>query len=574
MSSLTVLRTLARNTVGDKVRAGRIRNVDWPYGLDAVAALVVALCVVSALLALLSGPLRRGSDLLIATEGGTSTPVGLVWLIAFMVVAALALFTAAAVHGPWWLKILGFLVGAVMIALWGTIGSSGSLLVPSVAGVAVLGLIAFWIVRGRRSFAWWEYPLLLAVYGVPIGLAVAALSSNARDFGFEFTPLLVEQTASVLGILVLPAALVAGAAVAEITVAATAAASRQAGRLGARWVFGALAALVVLRAVQIGLQLADLDPVEEGWLAIGPAIGMAAAFGLVSWLMVRVGRGGRAADDVPVEVLPEEMARVGIPVGVAMVCVLVPVFGFLLGYQILYGLLPEVARAITFDPSPVVDRITDGFRGLLGLLLIGIGVLLARRGRVGTALVLGGVGVVLLGLAMRLLTGYRWALWIDPDALNLVATTTVLFVLLWHLIRQTLTRSRAVAIGALLILSALFSYRDFVSDPVGWILGYSGVALVLFGLLWDFFTGLTWANGESRRFPRPVRVLLALTYTLLTVTILAYVSLVRSGNNFASLDDYAELGDLVLGTALLAAAFTTVLRTTSRSRDSVNDPAS
>lgn len=113
-----------------------------------------------------------------------------------------------------------------------------------------------------------------------------------------------------------------------------------------------------------------------------------------------------------------------------------------------------------------------------------------------------------------------------------------------------------------------------MSDPVGWVLGYSGVALVLFGLLWDFFTGLTWANGESRRFPRPVRVLLALTYTLLTVTILAYVSLVRSGNDFATLDDYAELGDLVLGTALLAAAFTTVLRTTGRSRDSVNDPAS
>ena len=127
--------------------------------------------------------------------------------------------------------------------------------------------------------------------------------------------------------------------------------------------------------------------------------------------------------------------------------------------------------------------------------------------------------------------------------------------------RRSLTRARAVALGGLLILSALFSYRDFVSDPVGALLGYSGVALVLFGLTWDFLTGSDWANGESRRFPRPVRVLLAVTYTLLTVTILAYSSLVRAANEYADLDDFAELGDLVLGTALLAAAFTAVLRT-------------
>ena len=67
-------------------------------------------------------------------------------------------------------------------------------------------------------------------------------------------------------------------------------------------------------------------------------------------------------------------------------------------------------------------------------------------------------------------------------------------------------------------------------------------------------TGSDWANSDSRRFPRPVRVLLAITYSLLTVTILAYTSLVRSSSGIADLDAYAELGDLVLGTALLAAA--------------------
>jgi hypothetical protein len=290
---------------------------------------------------------------------------------------------------------------------------------------------------------------------------------------------------------------------------------------------------------------------------------MVVAFGLVSWLMVRI---GRQPDPVVVGELPDELGRVGIPVGVVLVCLLLPVFAFLLGLQVVYGLFPRVAETVNFDPSPVVDRVTDAFRGLLGLALIGVGARSARRGRVGTGIVLGCVGVVLLGLAMRLITGYRWALWIDPDALNLVATATVLVVLIWHLARRSLTRTRAIAIGALLILSALFSYRDFVSDPIGWLLGYSGVALVLFGVSWDFFTGLGWANGESRRFSRPVRVLLAVTYTLLTVTILAYGSLVRTSSNAPTLDDYAELGDLVLGTALLAAAFTAVLRTVRTER--------
>ena len=49
-------------------------------------------------------------------------------------------------------------------------------------------------------------------------------------------------------------------------------------------------------------------------------------------------------------------------------------------------------------------------------------------------------------------------------------------------------------------LCALFSSCDFVSDPVGALLGFSGAGLVLFGLTWDLFTGSAWANGQSGRF--------------------------------------------------------------------------
>ncbi len=558
-------RAVWRAAVADKVASGRLRNVGWPYGLTAVAGLVLVMCGVAALLALSSGPLRASSDLVVPNSLTSSTPVGVVWLITFLLVVAVAVFALAALHGPWWLKILGFAVSACMLGLWGVSGASGSgLVAPLLAGGLLLVLLVFWIVRGRRAFAWWEFPVLLGLFGLGVGVSVAVLSRNAESLGFQFTPLLLDQTASVLTFLVLPAALVAGVAVAEITVAVTVGAARQAQRLARqRWPYVLLAVLVALRLVQTAWQLADLDPVEEGWLAVAPALGMAVAFGLVTWLLVKVSR--RSAEVVVGE-LPDDVARIGIPVGVAMTCVLLPVFAFLFGYQILFGLNREAAMAIGFDPSPLVDRITDVVRTLLGCILIGISITFARRQRLSMAVLLGCAGVMLLALGMRLLTGYRWALWIDPDSINLVASVVVFVAIVWHLVRRTLTPPRAIALSSLLILSALFSYRDFVSDPVGAVLGYSGVALVLFGLVWDFLTGSDWANRESRRFPRPVRVLLALTYTLLTATILAYESLVRAANNYADLDDFAELGDLVLGTALLAAAFTAVLRTVRTER--------
>jgi hypothetical protein len=115
-----------------------------------------------------------------------------------------------------------------------------------------------------------------------------------------------------------------------------------------------------------------------------------------------------------------------------------------------------------------------------------------------------------------------------------------------------------VAGAALLVLSLLFSLRQFLGDPVGELVGYSGIGLVIFGLLWDFLTGAEWGNGDSRRFPRPTRVLLVLTNTVLLAVVVTYASLVRDAG--FSVDDFVALGDQVLGVALLAAAFAVVLR--------------
>ena len=89
--------------------------------------------------------------------------------------------------------------------------------------------------------------------------------------------------------------------------------------------------------------------------------------------------------------------------------------------------------------------------------------------------------------------------------------------------------------------------------------GSPGAALVLFGLTWGLLTDSGYANEGSKRYPVPTRVLFVLANVLVAISILAFTSLARDPTATISLDDFAVLGDQVLGTALLAATFVVVL---------------
>ncbi len=311
-----------------------------------------------------------------------------------------------------------------------------------------------------------------------------------------------------------------------------------------------LAAVVVLRLVQEGRRLSGFDPVNSGWIAVLPAVGLVAAFAGLGWLISRFAPVGA----VPVASLPDDLGRIAVPVGAAVIAMMLPVYVFVFGFQIVVGLNPSAAPG-GFDPSPLVDRLVDGFRVVLGALLVGLALWQARRGRGWSGAGAGRGGTDAGGLsAVRLLTGYRWALWLDPDAFVSVVTVVVLVAGLSLLARRTLSRDRAVGLAAVLTLAVLLSVRSVIVDPFGVLLGYGGVAFVLFGVIWDFLTGSGWANTDGRRIRQPVRVLLALGYPLLTVTIVAADALIRRPRTFSDVNAFAELGELVLGTSLLAAA--------------------
>ena len=538
----------------DPIEQGRLRDLEWPYGLRSIVLAGYSVFVIAGLMVIFSGLIRERSTLIVSGSG-LGLPEQMVWPLVLLLSFGVASLMAAAQHGPWWLRVLGLLFTLMVMGTWSLRSPSlaGWAGWPVIAATLMVALLLLVIIRWRRGFAWWEFAVMWALIGLGMTVGVAE-TREAKIYGSDLNPLNLQQTAAVLGYLALPAATFAGAAVAEVTVRATVAATRNAQRFAKQgWPYLILIVVLCIRLVQCVWLIAQRDPVVESLTALLWASALVAAFAVVGLIMLRLSRRQQAAPVV--SELSDELGRVGFTIAAALIALTLPVQVFLSVLQVFASLEPGGAAAqLPFDITPLLTRIVDPSRVLVGVVLIILAVRAARRGQSGRALVLGCIGVMLVALARQLLFGDRTPAPINPDALNLVASAVVVVVVVILLIRRRLTPQRALAFSGMLILSALFSYRDFISDPLGAVLGFSGAALVLFGLTWDLFTGSGWANRESRRFSRSTRVLLVLTNYVLTMTVLAYAALIRDGSTTIYFDPFARLGDLIFGTALVAAA--------------------
>jgi hypothetical protein len=556
---------LYRQTLVDPIEQGRLRDLAWPYGLRAIVLVGYIVFVIAGLLVIFSGLIREHSTLIVSGTG-LGLPEQLVWPLVLLLSFGVASLMAAAQHGPWWLKVLGLLFTLMVMGTW-------SLRSPSLAGWAgwpviaaclMTAMLVLVIIRWRRGFVWWEFAAFWALIGLGMAVGVAE-TREARIYGSDLNPLNLQQTAAVLGYLALPAATLAGASVAEVTVRATAAATQNAQRFARQgWPYLILVAVLCIRLVQCVWLIAQRDPVVDGLTSLLWACALVSAFALVGLVLLRLSR--RRESNAVVSQLGDELGRVGFAIAAVLIAVTLPVQVFL-SVQVLASLEPGgVAARMSFDVTPLVTRVVDPSRVLVGIVLLILAVRAARRGQASRALLLGGIGVMLVALARQLLFGDRTPAPINPDALNLVASAVVVVTLVILLLGRKLTPQRALALCGMLILSALFSYRDFISDPLGALLGFSGAALVLFGLTWDLFTGSGWANQESRRFPRPTRVLLVLTNYVLSMTVLAYAALIRDGSTTIYFDPFAQFGDLIFGTGLIAAAAVAIFDSAWRDR--------
>jgi hypothetical protein len=559
---------LYRQTLVEPIEHGRLRDVVWPYGLRAIVLVGYIAFLIAGLTVIYSGLIREHSTLIVFGFGsGLGLPERAVWPLVLFLSFGVAALLAAAQHGPWWLKLLGLLFTLVVMGTWSLRSPSlaGWVGWPILAAGLMLAIVVFVIIRWRRSFAWWEFAVMWALIGLSMTVGIAE-AREAKIFGADLNPLNLQQTASLLGYLALPAATLAGASVAEVTVRATVSATQNAQRLARQaWPYLILAAVVALRLAQSGWQIAHRDPVVEGLIALLWAGALVAAFAVVGIVILRLSI--RRGSHPIVSELGDELGRVGFAVAASLIAVLIPTQIFLAVVQVVSSLQAGgAASRLSFDITPLVTSVIDPSRVLIGVVLVVLAVRAARRGQAGRALVMGCIGVMLMALARQLLFGDRTPAPINPDALNLVASGVIIVAIVILLVRRRLTPQRALAFAGLLILSALFSYRDFISDPLGAVLGFSGVALLLFGLTWDLFTGSGWANGDSRRFPRPTRVLLVLTNYVLSMTVLAYAALIRDGSTTIYFDPLAQFGDLILGTGLVAAAAVAIFDSAWRNR--------
>jgi hypothetical protein len=557
---------LYRQTLLDPIEQGRLRDLEWPYGLRSMVLAGYTVFGIAGVMVVFSGAIRERSTLIVS---GTSLglPEQTVWPLVLLLSFGVALLMAAAQHGPWWLKLLGLLFTLMVIGTW-------SLRSPSLAGwvgwsviaaFLMAALLVLVIIRWRRGFAWWEFAVMWVLIGLGMTIGVAE-TREAKIYGSDLNPLNLQQTAAVLGYLALPAATLAGAAVAEVTVRATVAATQNAQRFAKQgWPYLILVVVLSIRLVQCVWLIAQRDPVVEGLTSLLWASALVAAFAVVGLVLLRLSR--RRNSTPVVSALGDELGRVGFAIAAALIATVLPIQIFLSVVQVLASLQPGGAAAqLSFDITPLVTRIIDPSRVLVGVIVLILAVRAARRGQAGRALVLGGIGVMLVALARQLLFGDRTPAPINPDALNLVASAVAVVAAVILLLRRQLTSQRALAFAGMLILSALFSYRDFISDPLGAVLGFSGAALVLFGLSWDLFTGSSWANRESRRFPRHTRVLLVVANYVLSMTVLAYAALIRDGSTTIYFDTFAQFGDLIFGTGLVAAAAVAIFDSAWRDR--------
>ncbi|HEY5822604.1 MAG TPA: hypothetical protein VIT20_11550 [Propionibacteriaceae bacterium] len=557
---LTAGRTVVAQTLAEPVATGRLRDDGWPYGLRAIVVAAYVMFGLAALTVAFSGRIRSGATLVVSGTSTLGLPRQAEWVLIVLLGFGVALFLSAVLHAPWWGRLIGLVLTLMLMGAWSLRGPglTGSWVWPVLGGASMVALLVFVIVRWRRSFVWWEFVVVWGLVGAATVVGVYA-QQTSRTFGYDFTPLLLQQTAAILGTLALPAATLAGAAVAEIAVRATVSATQTAQRLShRRWPYVILAVVLAARLAQVGWLLAHRDAVAGGWATNVTALVLAVALAGVAVGLLRIGRSH--PDPPEVSTLSDELGRVGFGVGAALLAILVPIQVVLVVVQVLLSLDPQGPLSnVALNVGPLVSEAVDPIRIVVALALLVLAVVAARRGQRGRALMLGCIAVMLIALARTAFLRDVTAAPLDQDALNVIVTGVAVMTALVCLVRRRLTANRAVALAGVLILSGLFSYRNFISDPLGAVLGFSGAALVLFGLTWDLLTGSHWGNTQSRRFPRPTRVMLVLTNSVLTMLVLAYAALVRDGSTTVYLDPYAEFGDVMFGTALLAAAVIAVL---------------
>lgn len=560
-----------RGVIVDPIRHGRLRDTGWPVGLRPIMVVgVVAFCI--AVVVILGAPVIRAVAPLSVTVGGNvlSLPRLMLPTIFWLVVLSLALMQTAALHTRRRTTVVLTVMTALILLFVGSLdlgvdGASGVTLTLGkvVSVIAVVSLVGFVLLRRRATFAWWEFVVVVAIIGGSMVVSLGRSAAQSAPYGIDFGPSSASLVMSTLGQLAVPAALAAGVAAAEFAViAATTAVSavnrpltlERPGRA-----FGVIPAAIVV--VFLAVALWRIGELVLGLFAdVGAVVDphrlplSIAIVGVIALMWLGLARLRRSAS-VSADGIVAELDTVALPVAAALSIALAPLVIVLLVVQIITAwggggvildALGVVADGLRSSSSIVVVRT------LVGLVLLAIAVVTARRGRRALPELLATVGLFTLLSVMPLVveSAPGWS----ATAIAGVITTATLVLAVVVAARGLLDARRLGLLTVALLLSAAVAWRDVVADPLGFVIGASGIALALFGFVWGFVTDAEVTHSDSAAYPRASRVLLFIANAVFGITVLAFGALARDLGAAIDLDAFAQFGDELLGTALILAA--------------------
>lgn len=564
----SVVRLFVLRVFVEPVRQGRLRDVDWPVGLRPIVTIGLACYVIAVILLLIASGLRENLDLATQTGPGSPTvPRATLWLVMALTAVAIALGQSGALHSRGWLRwlITGF---TSLVMLLASLPDLAPLpLGRSTAITASVALIVFVAVRGRRRFAWWEFVVIFALVAGSFATSIGVVAAASRPLGQDFGPIVVSLVLLTIGQLAVPAAVAAGASVTELAVtSATWAVGAVRDRLGRLALVPLLGIVLVWRVVDMVPAVVAIvnDPAVE-LIAVLSALVFLLTVGGLWMLIARVRRGGEPPTTAGLvtalsatALLIAAIFTLTIPTAVAQLGGLVLVAYS--GQNAVLGDLLLVVATVTSSSTVIsVVRVAGG------VALVVLAMVLARRGRTMLPELLAAVGVstLLTGLVIAFGLPFGWT----AVSLSVAATLVAIVVLVVLVVRRQLTLKRLVALSAALLMAALFANREFIADPIAFVLGSAAAATVLLGFVWALLTGYGTANHDSAHYPRPARVQLVLASALFGSTVLAYSVLARDPDSVINLAQFAASGSQTFGDALIAGSL--LVAVTAAARDHV-----
>ncbi|MCE1174971.1 MAG: hypothetical protein LWW77_10245 [Propionibacteriales bacterium] len=550
-------RDVLRITFVDPVRDGRPRPDQWPSGLRSAALISGILAALLVFVVAISGWLRS-TDVLVQNANavdvvvpGTTLP-----LLVVATLVAFALAMTAALHVVWWVRLFLLVVGGATIFTL----DAPAMVTPVGVGVVIVGfvvLVVFTLIRSRRTYAWWELPVMLALTAAIclLPLTVLPTAAASSDWRVQVATTVIDS----LQLLILPMIIVAGFAPAQVVITGAEAIANRPVSRGLFWTaFG---------VGVIGLGWSAYQNVNTAAEPLTPQALLATTAVVVGCVGVGVVLVNRSRLRMPPPAaLPVAWSNWVNPVAVAMAAVLLFSWGFTaITILLLVTGHPELATALsTAFRDTWTSNLGTIWRGVLGVAaLIGSWRLAAAR-RTAEAVVLGAFGVRTAFGLLSLLPGLDALAQAQPLLIGYAVAGVALGFTLVQVLRRRFDRGRATGVLTVVLIAAFFPYRNALSDPISAVLAVAPTAMLVVGLAWRLATEANITYTTSRSFPQPTRILLFLSSGLLAFASITMVTLTRGLGTAFDTSAWGEMGDIFLGEPLylagLIAAFWLMVR--------------